>query len=330
MKIETTPMETLGDLLELINKDDQALIKGGDCAPWIDPATLVKNVLSKVFNNLGSSTLTPQESTQLNGYLTTLANTQLGQDVLQGLIASPASNLKWTDVNPNGGAAFNGSNTISVNFLAPNEEPAGYTFTNVVHELFHVYQKFVGGDSSTSYKKEVEAYLFAAMVDQEVDNNNNNSTTDVSYYYQSGSVAAGEGQPLPNQAAHDAFDQAWNDILTNKNFSVENVNKLIDNFYNGANISQNLYSPSNGYSPSDVTDLNQVSLNKVFPCFKNFIYRTPETPSGGDGGGGGGTPTGGGGGGDGTGLPSGPPIVSSDPNPDPQPDPSPVHSSVWA
>ncbi|WCT14401.1 hypothetical protein [Mucilaginibacter jinjuensis] len=320
MKNKPIPITTLRGLTEVLDESLQSKIIGGDCVPMMDPKTLTNNVLSKLFNN--GSGLTPSQLEAFTTVISQMSSNQLGQDVLQALLSSNAPETPLINNSPIGGAAFDGKN-LNV-FFPDYPTPAGYLFTNVVHEIFHMYQQYVGNNTGATYEREIEAFLFTAMMDQAMDNANPNVNTDTSYFLNSGDITRSG-----TDAASTNFRDAFNDILNNKDFSVDNMNKLIDNFYNGANISQTAYSPDgpSHYKPGDVTDLSKVTLGAVFPCFEHFLYHVPPPPGGGGGGGGGGSNE------DGSfyfsysqsksGSKSSPPPPPSPPSPPPPPTPSP-------
>lgn len=171
--------------------------------------------------------LTDWQTENLRDTLNNIAGTSSGKKLLDDYWMSGESFEVTDEVPQEGYASYDSQNqggfagTINAGSIVNTlGGPTGAEEAALGHELFHGYEDINGINMNTT-NAELDAYMFGAMITQELGNSNPDFSN----------ISMNDGDP--NTTADQNFGDAW-DAFLNGNHSMDNYNELFTNFGAGS------------------------------------------------------------------------------------------------
>jgi hypothetical protein len=264
--------------MNLLTVENQNSIKGGDFIDDMFSSIFDTSALPSTdgYDNMGQFYSGTQNTAILNrvkANFRDLYSTSMGKRIIDSIkdkneqiILSPG------EPSPNAIASYNDTNnTMLLGHLL--QSGANSSVNDFAHELYHAYADISEGNlfDQGDVKREINAELFAFMTaiqydkDHSINSTNPNSHVSTLQHF----------NPLSSSTqANIDFNNAWNDIIQNGDFTIQNYNTLITNFLNGSTWGA-------GYGSSALTE-NTISnidtelfLDDWFNSFFKADYTTP-------------------------------------------------------
>jgi hypothetical protein len=298
--------------LEIISDSEAKSILGGDPTPAEVAALL--NTLNGIF--IQGANCPADKWNEFQAQLATLAGTRVGYDQLTRL-ANAASGRhitisgSVTSADYPGSAEYEYTSAGGIIYLGnlpiPSMSSPDYysqmatNFGGIAHEIFHALMFFIHGNDpvyQNSTRAELDAFLFEAMANAEVDEKNGCTSNDlaVSYTYLdkplSPTIYANDSSSIA--MAKYNFANAWWNVFHNQSFTIDDYNALSQNFIYcgmGEAYNSNYKDTHNGQNmPSPAVDDNTFQSCDILSFYNNdycqsnytppFPFLQPEPPSG--------------------------------------------------
>jgi hypothetical protein len=274
--------------LSFLAPEQQKAIKGGDSiddlfASIFDFSALPPNDYYDLMGQFYSGTQNTAILNRIKANFRDLYSTSMGKRIIDSIkdkneqiILSPA------EPSSNAIASYDDTNnTMLLGHLL--QSGANSSVNDFAHELYHAYADITEGNlfDQGDVKREINAELFAFMTaiqydkDHSINSTNPNSHVSTLQHF----------NPLSSSMqANIDFNNAWNDIIQNGNFTIQNYNTLITNFLNGST-----WGAAYGLSALTENTINNIDtelfLDDWFNSFFKADYTTPVNNGGGGTGG---------------------------------------------
>ncbi len=255
--------------------EQQKTIKGGDNIDDLFTSIFDTSQLpsSDIYLNgqlyLGSQNLAILNRVKQN--FRDLYSTSMGKRIIDSIkdkneqiILSPE------EPSPNAIASYDDTdNTMLLGHLL--QSGASSSVNDFAHELYHAYADITEGNlfDQGDVKREINAELFAFMTaiqydkDHSLNSTNPNSHVSTLQHF----------NPLSNSTqANIDFNNAWNDIIKNGNFTIQNYNTLITNFLTGST-----WGAAYGLSALTENTISNIDTELFLDDWFNSFFKTDYT-----------------------------------------------------
>jgi len=287
---------------EALSSLEKSLIIGGVGTP------LTETDLKKMFDYSALGGFDTDLAKLFNKEISLLASTDVGSDVLQGLLYKAKENpinqiilTKLADRNAAAYYKYEGATHKSYidigrwNVLSVNDKiDVASAFHTTGHEIFHAFESIVRGNHANnvndSVTNEIDANLFAGFAEKQLDAAQQlldpvNNNTDIYYRLGAGDWVS----RLPTNDGQVTFNLAWSNIVDYNDFTLINYNKLVSTFkdskYNSNGIYDTMTSKTLIEGEILAADIFNLFLTKVSTTFNGGGGDSGGQGTGNDGGG---------------------------------------------
>jgi len=276
----------LSDLLgqfELISQEEGRSILGG---------TDLEVLFAQIFD-FSASNLTPAAIAMFKKQITDLASTAIGATMLDALIDKGNKIYIDNDApHSSSGALAEYEGSANKLHIGAMDTDMSVNYNNalayalIAHELYHAYQDNVLYSNVTSpaylayakdVKSELDAGLFSYMATVQYDINHNLSRDDNNSHSRMSFALPGNY----NSQQGINFNDTWDDMFQNGNFSLENYNKLIENWKEGSSykIGKETYNSLGSFDNTWIDNLFSTMFKGDVKLFKAMMEDTDMTPN---------------------------------------------------